>query len=154
MVSMRLFVFFGLGLFCFSFLGACTHVSQGKKDAIFAHLSEIGILSEQSKRALDVDSSKKYGIYRAIVPITVNEAEAIKIGQGSQKWEKGPIPEPIWHSIIMIGSDRTIPDRFIPVYTNSLLFSYAEEGVYRRIYVLDVQQPSRPLLCFVSTDIR
>jgi hypothetical protein len=154
MVAMKLSVLTGFGLFCLTFLGACAHFARSEKVTTFARLSGIDSLSEQSKQAIDVDSQKKYGIYRAVVSITGAEAEAIKSGNSSLKWLTGPVPTSIWKSTIMMGSDRTIPERFIPVYTNNLLYYYSEKGVYSQMYVLDVTEPSRPLLYFVSTDVR
>jgi len=154
MVSLRIPAAAGCVLFSFCFLGACTHFSRSETDALFAQLSGIDSLSAESKQDLDFDLSEKYGIYRAVVPITADEAKAIRAEDQSREWLTGPVPVSIWKSTIMMGTDRTIPERFIPVYTNDLLYAYSEQGVHSRVYVLDLTRPSRPLLYFVSINLR
>lgn len=154
MVSLRIHAAAGCALLGFCFLSACTHFSRSEAETLFAQFSGIESISAESKQNLEFDLSEKYGIYRAVVPITADEAKTIRAKDQSREWRTGPVPVSIWKSTIMMGADRTIPERFIPVYTNDLLYAYSEQGVHSRVYVLDLTRQSRPVLYFVSTDLR
>ena len=132
------------------FLCGCTHLSQSEKIGLFVRLSGIDALSQSSQQQLELHlSAREHGVYRVVVPITADEAAAIRSQGRFGKWLPGPIPDNTWKSTIRMGGGREPPERFVPTYTNTLLYSYREDWSDRRMYVLDVTAPSKPILYFV-----
>jgi hypothetical protein len=130
---------------------SCVGLSQANKIERFSRRSGISSLSDQTLQQLDLHlTCRRDGILRVVVPLRREEAATLQGDSSLGEWVSGPIPSRIWKGTIQMGDwGRIPPDKFIPMYTNTLEYVYRKDGAHFHMYVLDRTDSQEPLLYYV-----